>query len=262
MSAPAERRLEAESEIVAHIHTRARADGEVKTRDALDLARALGGLLREPGHYAASVKPIEDTTVTAAHCLNVAMLGMAAAEFLGFGEPERVAIGTAGLLHDIGYASPELATDDQPAGADHTVAGARLLLRSGDRDRLATVVAYEHHIDWQGVCGYPQTHYPRQPHRFSRLIRICDSFDTLRTPRTHRPPLSEAAALELLERRAGLELDPDLVTGFAGLVRSHGSPRIPTDEGADEGELEGLAGAGEARYDADSETEAAAAPDG
>lgn len=171
---------------------------------------------------------------TTSHCLNVAILAMSAGDYLGFGAREVAAIGVGGLLHDIGHIripKPQQ-REDGPQRAKaiegHTVEGARLLLGSAGHDRLPAVVAYEHHMGWQGDGGHPAPQYPRKPHRFSRLVAICDAFDTLRTPWPKSDALSTEAALAVIEARAGEELDPDLCRAFLGMMRGEAPPLLPT----------------------------------
>ena len=102
---------------------------------------------------------------TTTHSLNVAVLAMGLAEQLKCTPREVRALGLAGLLHDIGkvhipieiLTKPGRLTDEERSVMQaHPVAGARLIMESGERLDLAAVVAYEHHIMLDGH-GYPGT---------------------------------------------------------------------------------------------------------
>src|SRR5437773_623660 len=89
---------------------------------------------------------------TTTHSLNVAVLSMALAEFLGLGAGDVRAFGIAGLLHDVGktqipidvLTKPGKLTDSERALMnDHPAAGARILLETAEDLDLAVVVAYE-----------------------------------------------------------------------------------------------------------------------
>src|SRR2546422_9476261 len=92
---------------------------------------------------------------TTTHSLNVAVLSMALAEFLGLSTTDVRTFGIAGLLHDIGkikipldvLTKPGKLTDEERALMnEHPVAGARMLLEAEEDLDLAVIVAYEHHI--------------------------------------------------------------------------------------------------------------------
>jgi putative nucleotidyltransferase with HDIG domain len=164
---------------------------------------------------------------TTTHSMNVAVLAMALAEFLGLSAADVRAFGIAGLLHDIGkikipldvLTKPGKLTDEERILMnEHPVAGARLLLDVEDDLDLAVVVAYEHHIMINGG-GYPLLHYARDCHQASKLVHVCDVYDALRTRRPYREAWSFEKTLGYLGERSGLEFDPDLCGAFATMMR-------------------------------------------
>ena len=161
----------------------------------------------------------------ALHAINVATLSMALAERLGIGSRDVRAIGTAALLCDIGMTqvpravleTPVLSGVQRRAVQRHTTEGARLLLaRRGDFE-LPAVVAFEHHMQPDGR-GYPQLAVPRDPHYVSRLVRVCDVYDALRSLRAARPAWSAEEAIGHLERGAGSGFDSGLVAAFVEMM--------------------------------------------
>jgi putative nucleotidyltransferase with HDIG domain len=164
---------------------------------------------------------------TTTHSMNVAVLSMALAEFLGLSAGDVRTFGIAGLLHDIGkikiplevLTKPGKLTDEERALMnEHPVAGARLLLEVDQDLDLAVVVAYEHHIMINGG-GYPVLHYARDCHQASKLVHVCDVYDALRTRRPYREAWSFEKTLGYLSERSGLEFDPELCTSFANMMR-------------------------------------------
>jgi putative nucleotidyltransferase with HDIG domain len=164
---------------------------------------------------------------TTTHSMNVAVLSMALAEFLGLSAGDVRTFGIAGLLHDIGkikiplhiLTKPGKLTDEERALMnEHPVAGARLLLAVEQDLDLAVVVAYEHHIMINGG-GYPVLHYARDCHQASKLVHVCDVYDALRTRRPYREAWSFEKTLGYLSERSGLEFDPELCTSFANMMR-------------------------------------------
>ena len=163
---------------------------------------------------------------TTTHSLNVAVLSMALAEFLGLSATTVRTFGVAGLLHDIGkikiplevLTKPGKLTDEERALMnEHPVAGARMLLDVEQDLDLAIVVAYEHHIMINGG-GYPTLHYARDCHQASKLVHVCDVYDALRTRRPYREAWSFEKTLGYLEARKGLEFDPELCGAFVRMM--------------------------------------------
>ena len=164
---------------------------------------------------------------TTTHSMNVAVLTMALAEFLGLGARDVRTFGIAGLLHDVGKVKIPLAvltkpgrfTDDERALMNqHPIEGARIILKSEEDLDLPAVVAYEHHIMLNGG-GYPTFRFRRDCHRASKLVHVCDVYDALRTHRPYREAWPQDKALRYLEDRAGEEFDRELVTAFVRMMR-------------------------------------------
>lgn len=164
------------------------------------------------------------------HSINVSALAMALTRRLGLTDREVYAYGMAGLLHDIGNVRVplqvqlkpgSLTTDELTILQSHTVAGARLILECGGRLDLCAAVALEHHIRVDGG-GYPLRHTRRGPHHASRLIHVCDVFDAMRTHRPYRVAWDTASTIDFIERGAGTDFDPAIVSVLLGIVGEGG----------------------------------------
>ena len=171
------------------------------------------------------LKQFDEYTTT--HSLNVSVLVMALAEYLGMAPADVRAFGVAGLLHDLGKVripieiltkTGKLTPDERVLMNRHPVEGARLILESEEDLDLAAVVAYEHHIMLNGM-GYPQVRYRRPCHEASNLVHVCDVYDALRTRRPYRDAWPVEQVLPYIEGRAGLEFDPDYVAAFISMMR-------------------------------------------
>lgn len=163
---------------------------------------------------------------TTTHSMNVAVLTMALAEYLGYGQADVRAFGVAGLLHDIGKVRiprdilnkpGKLTQAERDIINRHPVDGARLLLDTERGLDTAAIVAYEHHIMHDGG-GYPSLHYCRACHSASRLAHVCDVYDALRTHRPYRTAWSSEQVLEYIRQRAGTEFDPDVASSFVAMM--------------------------------------------
>jgi putative nucleotidyltransferase with HDIG domain len=163
---------------------------------------------------------------TTTHALNVAVLAMAFAEYLGLSPRDIRNFGVAGLLHDIGkihipleiLTKPGKLTPEERAVMNrHPSDGARMLLESLDPLDLAAVVAYEHHIMIDGG-GYPDLHFRRDCHYASRIVHLCDVYDALRTHRPYREAWQPQRVLDYISERAGTEFDQDLAESFVRMM--------------------------------------------
>lgn len=233
--------LEQASGTIRWIHGEAANRGVVPRRETLALVEELHDAPASP-ELTATPHPLdEEAEYTTVHALNVALLAMGLARHLAFDREEVLAIGLAGLLHDVGRvrtpiepaptvdaASPEA----RQRVMRHPEDGARLLLDSGSAFALAAVAAYEHHLDWQGKTGYPRLHFARHPHQVSRIVSVCDTFDVLLTERSYRARLSDDAARQYLPMLSGAPLDPELATGFLDYVGGAFARIAPPTSGA------------------------------
>jgi len=178
---------------------------------------------------------------TTTHSMNVAVLTMALAEYLGLGGGDVRAFGVAGLLHDLGkvrvpleiLTKPgKLTPEERTVMQTHPAEGARIILASEEQLEIAAVVAYEHHILLNGG-GYPALHFRRNCHRASKLVHVCDVYDALRTKRPYRDAWPLERVLSYLDEESGKEFDPELVKSFTGMMRKWDSQvAVLTDEKA------------------------------
>jgi hypothetical protein len=176
---------------------------------------------------------------TTAHALNVSVLVMGLAEFLGLGGRDTRAIGVAGLLRDVGMTRvpKEIVTKaGPPTEAEwalirrHPSEGAKIILQSEPQLDLAAVVAFEHHM-LPGGGGYPATHFERDCHFATKLVQICDCYDALRTRRFHRGAWTPESALRYVEQNAGTAFDPEIAKAFVTMMRRWERRVVAVEEG-------------------------------
>lgn len=164
---------------------------------------------------------------TTTHSMNVSVLTMALAEWLGMGPRDVRAFGVAGLLHDLGKVkvpkeilnkSGRLAPEERLIMNSHPAEGAKIILQAEREMDLAAVVAYEHHIMINGG-GYPRFTYSRACHQASRLVHVCDVYDALRTNRPYRDAWPSDKILAYVEERSGVEFDGQIAHAFTRMIR-------------------------------------------
>jgi putative nucleotidyltransferase with HDIG domain len=163
---------------------------------------------------------------TTTHALNVSVLAMALAEFLGLAPKDVRAFGVSGLLHDIGKTRIPYDILTKPGKLDpgeraimnqHTVDGARIIIETEEHLDLAAVVAYEHHIMLDGG-GYPTLKYRRDCHYASKIVHVCDVYDALRTNRPYRAAWESTKVMNYLNEKAGTEFDTEIANGFVSMM--------------------------------------------
>jgi len=220
--------LREEREAVGWMHEEVTAGKSLPLLEAYGVVRSLS-MAMHGGQ--AMVMPLlllkEFDQYTTTHSMNVSVLTMALAEFLGLTPSAVRAFGLAGLLHDLGkvripreiLSKPGKLTPDERAVVEaHPADGARMILGGHEPLDMAAVVAYEHHRCHDGA-GYPRVHYPRPAHQASRLVHVCDVYDALRTRRPYRDAWSSTQALDYIHERSAAEFDPEMATAFLDMMR-------------------------------------------
>ena len=164
---------------------------------------------------------------TFVHSVNVSLLVLAQARGFGFDGPLLHAIGVAALLHDVGKLripldvlnkAGKLSGEEWATMASHAELGAWELGALATSAPLSILVAFEHHLRYDGAPNYPAVRVARAPTLASQLTAIADVYDAICTVRPYRRALSRAAALDVLRSRAGTFHDPYLVGQFCQLV--------------------------------------------
>jgi putative nucleotidyltransferase with HDIG domain len=169
----------------------------------------------------------EHDEYTFVHSVNVSLLVLAQARSYGIQGTTLHAFGMAGLLHDIGKLMVPLEVLNFPGKLEgenwnimksHAEQGAWFLSEMEGSNPLSIVVAYEHHMRFDGEANYPAPKVHRKPNLASRMTSIADTYDAMSTLRPYQKPLMRATAFQILRDRAGTFYDPLLVENFARLV--------------------------------------------
>ncbi len=160
------------------------------------------------------------------HSINCSLLAMAQARGLGIQGSPLHEIGLAALLHDIGKLElPPALLRKAERFSDreweivrlHPELGAARLAGIPGVPGLAVLVAYEHHLRWDGKANYPPVPPGRQPSFGSQMTAVADTYDELVAARGGGGSI-EQAARAVWRERAGTYLDPFLVGDFVLMV--------------------------------------------
>lgn len=149
---------------------------------------------------------------TALHSMNVCMLSLTLATFIGADEDTIKEIGVGALLHDVGKIKiplevlnkPGKLTDEEFAlMRKHPELGVEVLRDSPDLAPDSIDVVLSHHERMNG-SGYPQGLTGRQISYYAQLVAIADVYDAMTSNRVYQDGRSPA---EVLQQMLGFEGD-------------------------------------------------------
>lgn len=162
---------------------------------------------------------------TVGHSVRVASLCVFLAHSFKWPEESLLAIGTAGLLHDIGkskvadeilYKPGALNSEEYETIMEHPRIGAEILLGQKNTTPLDIAAAWGHHIRADG-SGYPSQPEWAVRHPFTSLLQICDAFEALTAVRPYKPILTPHMAYSIMLTDKG-GFHPSLLASFIGAI--------------------------------------------
>ena len=200
------------------------------------VARALWiGLAEEPDPFRHFAPWEGEDRWPAVHAHNVAALSMGLARSSGIATALGLDLGVAALVHDLGKLllphevmarELELAGDELELIFDHPRIGLAALLRNSQMPPLAAIVAYEHHLNYNGT-GYPRLARPRRPYPAARLVTVADSFVVLFTARGGRGQLTREVTIIWLDEHSSTVLDPSWADALREMLEQPPLPAQP-----------------------------------
>jgi diguanylate cyclase (GGDEF)-like protein len=159
------------------------------------------------------------------HSDNVSVLAGATGLEMGLDSDTIRSIELAGRLHDVGKMAISDAILSKPGQLDaaeweqmkcHTMIGERILSAAPALAGAAKLVRSSHER-FDGL-GYPDGLAGEQIPVGARIIFTCDALDAMTSDRSYRRGMAEADALAELQRCAGTQFDPNVVSA---LMRVH-----------------------------------------
>lgn len=167
-----------------------------------------------------NMKAMDDYLVI--HSLNVCILSLIFARFMGVDEKEMKELGTGALLHDIGeirlplelLTKPSEFTPEEHATMQkHTEYGVSILKSSDGIPESAFDIAMHHH-ERVDRSGYPKKLSGQETSLFSKIVGIADTFDSLTSTTPFRTYISSTDALKSMYDWRGTLFDEGLVESF------------------------------------------------
>ena len=123
----------------------------------------------------------------------------------------------ASLLHDVGMLKIERSAHrSEKACAKHAELGFRMLARIRLWEDVAPIVHCHH--EWYDGSGYPQGLAGEDIPLESRIITVCDAFDSMTSNTSYKVAMPLEAAVEEVRTGMGTQFDPRVAQTFLDLV--------------------------------------------
>jgi two-component system cell cycle response regulator len=165
------------------------------------------------------------------HVDDVADLAERVSHELGLDETAAAHVRRAAALHDVGkvaipdeilHAPRKLTEDEWVYMRQHTIIGARIIGAAPELLPVAEIVRSSH--ERYDGAGYPDELAGEEIPLGARIVSVCDSYDAMTTDRAYRGAMPVSEALAELERCAGTQFDPRVVTAFRVVLADVAAP--------------------------------------
>ena len=195
-----------------------------------DHGGVLGGLFAQPFTSTLLGAVLAHDYETHRHLLNVGMLCMRVGVTAGFSHSEAIALGQAGLFHDIGKlyirasllnARYALSEAEWRIMRAHAARGEQMLHANGAPGLAAIVRSHHERLDGS---GYPDGLRGLAIPWETRLLSVVDAYDAMRSGRPYAAALPHDEALERLTADDTL-YDPDAVAALVSALGAETATR-------------------------------------
>jgi putative nucleotidyltransferase with HDIG domain len=160
------------------------------------------------------------------HSYRVSIFATRIASEMGFGEERIEDVRAAALLHDIGkldisreilYKAARLTEEEYNEMRQHVSKGVEFLETVGGSLRRVLPIILFHHEHYDGT-GYEKKSGDDIPLE-ARILAVADAYDAIVSDRPYRKGSEPFEAKEIIEKRAGIDFDPQVVKAFLSAFR-------------------------------------------
>jgi putative nucleotidyltransferase with HDIG domain len=160
------------------------------------------------------------------HSYRVAIFATRIASEMGFGEERIEDVRAAALLHDIGkldisrellYKAARLTEEEFHEMRQHVSKGIDFLEPVGGSLRRVLPIILFHHEHYDGT-GYEEKSGDDIPLE-ARILAVADAYDAIVSDRPYRKGSAPFEAKEIIEKRSGIDFDPQVVKAFLAAFR-------------------------------------------
>jgi len=160
------------------------------------------------------------------HSYRVAIFATRIAGEMGFSEERIEDVRAAALLHDIGkldisreilYKAARLTEDEYHEMRQHVSKGVDFLEPvGGSLRRVLPIILFHHeHYDGSGYQEKSGEDFPLE----ARILAVADAYDAIVSDRPYRKGSAPFEAKEIIEKRSGIDFDPQVVKAFLAAFR-------------------------------------------
>jgi putative nucleotidyltransferase with HDIG domain len=160
------------------------------------------------------------------HSYRVSIFATRIAGEMGFGEERIEDVRAAALLHDIGkldisrellYKAARLTEEEYDEMRQHVSKGIGILEPVGGSLRRVLPIILFHHEHYDG-SGYEEKTGDDIPLE-ARILAVADAYDAIVSDRPYRKGSAPFEAKEIIEKRSGIDFDPQVVKAFLAAFR-------------------------------------------
>ena len=160
------------------------------------------------------------------HSYRVSIFATRIASEMGFGEERIEDVRAAALLHDIGkldisreilYKAARLTEEEYHEMRQHVNKGIGFLEPVGGSLRrvLPIILCHHEHFDGSGYAEKAGEDIPLE----ARILAVADAYDAIVSDRPYRKGSAPFEAKEIIEKRTGIDFDPQVVKAFLDAFR-------------------------------------------
>lgn len=174
-----------------------------------------------------SIRTVDEYTY--AHCVNVSLLAMTLAKWLGCDAKAVEEIAKAGLLHDVGKAKVDtnilnkkgsLLPEELEEIQNHTTYGYRMVENMYDISKGIKMAVLMHHERTDG-SGYPLGAKGGQIHQYARVLAIADVYDAMTSDKVYSKRKSVFEVLKYMQDELANQLDRIMLKVFIERIVCH-----------------------------------------
>ena len=212
--------------------------GEQVERSKTWVSNTINFIIRSKGSFSGMMGIISYDYYTYTHSVNVSVLGLLFAKYLGIYGGEMHVFGTGLLLHDVGKTQidpaiinkKERLNDEEFARIKmHVELGADILKQTGGVDSASFFPIMQHHEKHNGK-GYPNGLKGDAIHKYGKIAGIIDVYDALTTQRSYSDARKPFAALKIMNEEMKGSFDEKYFKDFILFLGSGGERQYQKDK--------------------------------